>query len=90
MRKETKTFKVEYTMYDKGEKVNIHGEGDKVFTVSECYAPMCAGDEVIIFVEGRDYGLMGESVSPATTPVYKENYEKIKGLGRLVGGLDIP
>lgn len=70
MRTESVTYTVEYKVFDVGERVKASSprcalEMGKVYTVTRYVRPRTPGVEPVIFVEGREIGLICEYVVPA-------------------------
>ena len=69
MRMEQKTFTVEYRMFDVGERVRPSSPRcplrSGIYVVSRCLAPMFAGEEATVFVEGREHGVSAQYLMAA-------------------------
>src|SRR5215213_10293557 len=69
MRRELILFRVEYTMFDPGERIRPASPrcplppGD--YVVARCVKPLVPGDGSIVFVEGRDRGVDTEYLTTA-------------------------
>jgi hypothetical protein len=57
MTKQTFTFEVEVSKFEPGEKVIYDGQE---FIVREWREPLYAGDEAIVFLEGKVYGVSAD------------------------------
>lgn len=61
MRTETKTFTVEYVIFDVGEKITPATHRcclpPGIYTVTECIAPINPGEDSVVFVEGHKTGV---------------------------------
>ena len=61
------TFTVTYKEFEKGEKVRPTSSRCPLspgeYVITECHPPLCAGDETIVFVEGREHGLSAEYIT---------------------------
>jgi hypothetical protein len=61
MRREAKTFRVEYKMFDPGERIRPTSSRCPLdpgeYVVTSCVAPISPGDDSTVFVEGQQWGV---------------------------------
>lgn len=65
MRIETRAYEVSYRMFDVGERITPTSnrcplEMGEVYVVTGCSSPIHGGDDAVVFVEGRPYGVSTE------------------------------
>jgi pimeloyl-ACP methyl ester carboxylesterase len=69
MRIEAKTFRVEYKMFDVGERIRPASSRCPLeageYVVTSCVAPSSPGDDSTVFVEGEPYGVGTEYLESA-------------------------
>ena len=67
MRIEEITWTEKYKMFEVGERIVPTSRrcslNPGIYVVTKCVAPICAGDESVVFVEGRDTGISTEYVT---------------------------